>query len=100
MLVLSRKKGDSLVIDGKIRIHVIEVKGDSIRLGIDAPKEIPVHRHEVFELIESGRMPAREEGPYDQLRRPALAAATARLDRSVRFDGPSRSQGPMRREVG
>ena len=51
MLVLARKKGDSLVIDGKIRIHVIEVKGDVIRLGVDAPKHVPVHRHEVFERL-------------------------------------------------
>ncbi len=51
MLVLSRKKGDSVVIAGDVYIRVIEIKGDSVRLGIDAPREIPVHRHEVFERL-------------------------------------------------
>jgi carbon storage regulator len=51
MLVLSRKMGDSVVIDGSVRVRVIEIKGDSVRLGIDAPREIPVHRHEVFERL-------------------------------------------------
>jgi carbon storage regulator len=51
MLVLSRKKGDSVVIAGDVHVRVIEIKGDSVRLGIDAPREIPVHRHEVFERL-------------------------------------------------
>jgi len=56
MLVLSRKRGDWLVIDGSIRVRVIEVKGDSVRLGIEAPKEVPVHRHEVFERLAAERL--------------------------------------------
>ena len=52
MLVLSRKKNESIIIDGKISIVVIEIRGDKVRLGIDAPKEIPVHRREVYEAIQ------------------------------------------------
>jgi len=60
MLVLSRKRGESLVIDGgSIRVRVIEVKGDSVRLGIEAPKEIPVHRHEVFERLAAEGLASR-----------------------------------------
>ena len=51
MLVLSRKKNESIIIDDQIRIVVIEVRGDKVRLGIEAPKEIPVHRQEVYDAI-------------------------------------------------
>ena len=55
MLVLSRKKGDAVIIDGLVSVRVIEIRGEQVRLGIDAPKEIPVHRHEVFERLEAER---------------------------------------------
>jgi carbon storage regulator len=48
MLVLSRKSGESIVIDGNITIKVIEVRSGMVRLGIDAPKEIPVFRDEML----------------------------------------------------
>lgn len=53
MLVLSRKKNESVVVDGSIRITVVEVRGDKVRLGIEAPKDIPVHRSEIYEAIRS-----------------------------------------------
>ena len=52
MLVLSRKHGESIVIDGAIKVEVIEVTGKVVRLGIEAPKEIPVHRSELYERIQ------------------------------------------------
>ncbi len=51
MLVLSRKKNESIVIDDDITIVVVEIRGDKVRLGIEAPKEVPVHRREVFDAI-------------------------------------------------
>ena len=56
MLVLSRKKSESVVINDDIVITVVEVRGDKVRLGIQAPREIPVHRKEVLDAIlrESG----------------------------------------------
>ena len=54
MLVLSRKKNESIVINNDITIVVVEIRGDKVRLGIEAPKEIPVHRREVFDAIQRG----------------------------------------------
>lgn len=51
MLVLSRKKNESIVINDDITIVVVEIRGDKVRLGIEAPKEVPVHRNEVYEAI-------------------------------------------------
>jgi carbon storage regulator len=51
MLVLSRKPGQSVVIDRQITIRVIEVRGDRVRIGIEAPREVPVHRSELLERL-------------------------------------------------
>lgn len=51
MLVLSRKRSEKIVIGKNIVITVVEVRGDKCRLGIEAPKEVPVHRKEVLEAI-------------------------------------------------
>ena len=65
MLVLSRKKSESIIIRDDIVITVVEVRGDKVRLGIEAPKEVPVHRREVYEKIkESERLDqAQDEDP-------------------------------------
>lgn len=52
MLVLSRKKDEKIIIGDKITIMVIEIRGDKVRLGIEAPKEVTVHRQEVYEAIK------------------------------------------------
>jgi carbon storage regulator len=52
MLVLTRKPGQKLLIGDDITITVLEVKGDLVKIGIEAPREIPVHRFEVYEAIE------------------------------------------------
>ena len=51
MLVLSRKKNESIVINNDITVTVVEIRGDKVRLGIVAPKEVTVHRQEVFDAI-------------------------------------------------
>lgn len=51
MLVLSRRRDESIVIDKDIVITIVEVRGDKVRLGIDAPKDIAIHRREVYEAI-------------------------------------------------
>lgn len=52
MLVLSRRPNESIVINDKIVITVIEIRGDKVRLGIEAPRDVPVHRSEVYEAIQ------------------------------------------------
>lgn len=56
MLVLSRKKNESIVINDDITIVVVEIRGDKVRLGVEAPKEVPVHRREVFDAIHRGEV--------------------------------------------
>lgn len=53
MLVLSRKKNESIVINDSIIVTVVEIRGDKVRLGIQAPKEVPVHRSEVHAAIHT-----------------------------------------------
>jgi carbon storage regulator len=52
MLVLSRKLGETLVIDGNITVKVVHVQGNTVRLGIEAPKAVPVHRAEIHQRLE------------------------------------------------
>jgi carbon storage regulator len=58
MLVLSRKMNESVVINDNITIVVVEIRGDKVRLGIDAPKEITVHRKEIHDAIQKTSKPA------------------------------------------
>ena len=52
MLALSRKKGEALVINNNIEVTVLEVKGDQVKIGISAPKEVPIYRKEVYLQIQ------------------------------------------------
>lgn len=52
MLVLSRQKDESIIIGDNIEITIVDVRGDKVRLGINAPREIPVHRKEIYEAIQ------------------------------------------------
>jgi carbon storage regulator len=70
MLVLSRKKNESIVINNDITIVVVEIRGDKVRLGVEAPKEVPVHRREVYDAIRrnsraEGEAPAEGASPTD-----------------------------------
>ncbi|MEW4530378.1 MAG: carbon storage regulator CsrA [Maioricimonas sp. JB045] len=59
MLVLSRKKNESIIIDERITITVIEIRGDKVRLGIEAPRDVPIHRSEVYEALRRASEAAR-----------------------------------------
>ena len=52
MLILSRKAGESIVIDGNIRVKIMRVEGEVVKIGIEAPASVPVHRQEVYEEIQ------------------------------------------------
>ncbi len=52
MLVLSRKLNESIIIDDQIKITIVEIRGDKIRIGIEAPKNVAVHRREIYDAIQ------------------------------------------------
>lgn len=52
MLVLSRQRDESIIIGDDIVITIVDIRGDKVRIGIQAPTEIPVHRQEVYDLIQ------------------------------------------------
>jgi carbon storage regulator len=54
VLVLSRKKNESIIINDDITVVIVEIRGDQVRLGIEAPKHVPVHRREIYDQIQKG----------------------------------------------
>ena len=60
MLVLSRQRDESIMIGENVVVTIVDIRGDKVRLGIEAPGEIPVHRQEVFDAIQ------REKGGVEQ----------------------------------
>ncbi|MGI9455768.1 MAG: carbon storage regulator CsrA [Aeoliella sp.] len=65
MLVLSRQRDESIVIGDNVRVTIVDVRGDKVRLGIEAPIEIPVHRQEVYDAIQRENRQAAEIKPED-----------------------------------
>jgi carbon storage regulator len=65
MLILSRHKYEVIVIGDNIKVTVVEVRGDKVRLGIDAPRDVTVHRHEVYLAIQRERQAQSEEGSHE-----------------------------------
>jgi carbon storage regulator len=83
MLILSRKPGESIVIDGRIVIKIIRLEGEMVKLGIEAPRDVPVHRQEVYDEIQRNNLEALTENrpqlprlstPGKGLSQPGLAA--------------------------
>ena len=68
MLALSRKKGEALVINNNIEVTVLEIKGDQVKLGISAPKEVPIYRKEVYVHIQEANKAATEVSGLDALK--------------------------------
>lgn len=68
MLILSRKIGESLVIDGRVIIKIIRTDGDTVKVGIEAPTDIPVHRQEVYDEIQKANREAATRIPYPTCR--------------------------------
>lgn len=75
MLILSRKLNESIVIDGRITVKVVRVDGDTVKLGISAPSDVPIHRQEVYEEIQINNKAALTKGPRTV---PKLSGAPAR----------------------
>ncbi len=71
MLVLSRQRDESIMIGDDVKITIVDVRGDKVRLGITAPREIPVHRMEIYEAIQREKREKAEKQTQEQ---PAEAA--------------------------
>ncbi len=76
MLVLSRTRGQQIIIGGSITVTVLEVRGDKVKLGFAGPAEVPIHRQEVFERLQQERQV--DARPTDS--GACLAAAAAASD--------------------
>jgi len=64
MLVLSRRKDESIMIGDDVEVMIVDVRGDKVRLGITAPKKVPVHRREIYDAIQrekSGEEPSKNQ---------------------------------------
>jgi carbon storage regulator len=80
MLVLSRKVGETIVIDGRISVKLLRIEGDSVRIGIEAPANVPVHRKEVYDEIQKNNQEAvtKQGVPVPKLVRRSGALAPAK----------------------
>jgi len=88
MLVLSRQRDESIMIGDSIVVTIVDIRGDKVRLGINAPAEIPVHRHEVYEPIQREHLRAARLDAADTQ---SLGGMTARRGGS---EQPSSKQQP------
>jgi len=79
MLVLSRQRDESIIIGTNVVVTIVDIRGDKVRLGIEAPEEIPVHRREVYEAIQRENRRATELTPQEtEALRTARAAGAGR----------------------
>ena len=62
MLILSRKLHESIVIDGRIIVKILRIERDTVKIGIQAPAELPVHRQEVFDMIQKNKQASLNAG--------------------------------------
>lgn len=68
MLALSRKKDESIIINNNIEITIIEVKGEQVKIGVTAPKSVPVYRKEVYQQIQESNKEAANSADLDALK--------------------------------
>ena len=68
MLALSRKKNEAIIVNNNVEITILEIKGDQVKLGISAPREVPVYRKEVYVQIREANKAATETDTLDALK--------------------------------
>ena len=68
MLALSRKKGEALVINNNVEISILEIRGEQVKIGISAPKEVPVYRKELYVQIQEANKEAMSNDAVEGLK--------------------------------
>ena len=81
MLVLSRRRDESIMIGDEVEITVVDVRGDVVKLGVRAPRAVPVHRKEIYEAIQQENIAAAQASASDVSR--ALEAVRRRRSKAV-----------------
>jgi carbon storage regulator len=89
MLVLSRQRDESIIIGDNIVVTIVDIRGDKVRLGINAPSEIPVHRQEIYEAIQRENLRSSRVEPKDPARSAPPACAPGGPAPIARGDSPS-----------
>ena len=69
MLALSRKKDEAIIINDNIEVKILEIKGDQIKIGVSAPKSVPIYRKEVFTQIQEANKEASEAVDMEKLKK-------------------------------
>ena len=69
MLALTRRKGEALIINNNVEIDILEIRGDQVKIGISAPKEVPIYRKEVYLQIQSENKQATNIEGIDTLKK-------------------------------
>jgi len=86
MLILSRKPGESIVIDGRIIVRIMRLEGDMVKVGIEAPMNIPVHRQEVYDEIQKNNQEALN---HTMAKLPRLSAKNKSLPPGAAISNPT-----------
>jgi len=96
MLVLSRQRDESIIIGDNIVVTIVDIRGDKVRLGINAPTEIPVHRQEVYEAIQRENVRSSKLDPKD-----AQAVGKAVGDAKLESEGKAdKIEGKVQNAIG
>ena len=95
MLVLSRHRDESIMIGDDVVVTIVDIRGDKVRLGIEAPQSIPVHRQEVYEAIQrENRRASETDSEVTRAIRPPQDERPTRDDRAARDPRFPRAPGP------
>jgi len=80
MLVLSRQRDESIMIGDEVEITIVDVRGDKVRLGITAPKHIPVHRREIYDAIQREKAQAAQKDQQKESTQAAVEAVPPKVE--------------------